>query len=165
MQEAWFPRVGRVTAPVYERESLGVGDRLAGPALILESTGTVVLDPGFEFEVDSRGVFRIQAFEAGHADVVSDLTQADPVRLEVLGNRFMSIAEQMGAVLRNTAVSTNIKERLDYSCAVFDRDGGLVANAPHIPVHLGAMADTVEAMRHRFDPDVARRCLRHERSL
>ncbi len=152
MQEAWFPRVGRVTAPIYERESLGVGDRLAGPALILESTGTVVLDPGFELEVDSRGVFRIQAFEAGHADVVSDLTQADPVRLEVLGNRFMSIAEQMGAVLRNTAVSTNIKERLDYSCAVFDRDGSLVANAPHIPVHLGAMADTVEAMRHRFIP-------------
>ena len=152
MQEAWFPRVGRVTAPIYERESLGVGDRLAGPALILESTGTVVLDPGFELEVDSRGVFRIQAFEAGHADVASDLTQADPVRLEVLGNRFMSIAEQMGAVLRNTAVSTNIKERLDYSCAVFDRDGSLVANAPHIPVHLGAMADTVEAMRHRFIP-------------
>jgi 5-oxoprolinase (ATP-hydrolysing) len=72
------------------------------------------------------------------------------VRLEVFGNRFMSIAEQMGAVLRNTSVSTNIKERLDYSCAVFDAEGGLVANAPHIPVHLGAMAETVRVVRERF---------------
>jgi len=72
------------------------------------------------------------------------------VRLEVFGNRFMSIAERMGAVLRNTSVSTNIKERLDYSCAVFDAGGGLVANAPHIPVHLGAMAETVRAVRERF---------------
>lgn len=77
---------------------------------------------------------------------------SDPVRLEILGSRFMSIAEQMGAVLRNTSVSTNIKERLDYSCAVFDAEGGLVANAPHIPVHLGAMADTVAAVRRRFSP-------------
>jgi 5-oxoprolinase (ATP-hydrolysing) len=77
----------------------------------------------------------------------SDSGRADPVRLEVMGSRFMSIAEQMGAVLRNTAVSTNIKERLDYSCAVFDREGGLVANAPHIPVHLGAMGATVRAVR------------------
>ncbi|MCP4035507.1 MAG: hydantoinase B/oxoprolinase family protein, partial [bacterium] len=74
----------------------------------------------------------------------------DPVRLEVFGNRFMSIAEQMGALLRNTAVSTNIKERLDYSCAVFDAEGGLVANAPHVPVHLGAMGETVCAVRARF---------------
>ena len=151
-QEAWFPRVGRAMAPIYERESLGAGDRLTGPALVLESTGTVVLDPGFELEVDTRGVFRIQAVEARSAEMAADLAQADPVRLEVLGNRFMSIAEQMGAVLRNTSVSTNIKERLDYSCAVFDRDGGLVANAPHIPVHLGAMADTVAAIRDRFTP-------------
>ena len=80
--------------------------------------------------------------------------RADPVRLEVFGNRCMSIAEQMGAVLRNTSVSTNIKERLDYSCAVFDAQGGLVANAPHIPVHLGAMAETVAVVRSRF-PDLA----------
>jgi 5-oxoprolinase (ATP-hydrolysing) len=84
-----------------------------------------------------------------------DLSRPDPVRLEVFGNRFMSIAEQMGAVLRNTAVSTNIKERLDYSCAVFDREGGLVANAPHIPVHLGAMGETVRAVRERL-PDLRR---------
>jgi 5-oxoprolinase (ATP-hydrolysing) len=150
--EAWFPGVGRVTAPVFAREALFPGDRLSGPALVLESTGTVVLDPGFDLAVDARGVFRLSAIDTRAQDSTVDLSEADPVRLEVLGNRFMSIAEQMGAVLRNTAVSTNIKERLDYSCAVFDREGGLVANAPHIPVHLGAMADTVQAMRERFEP-------------
>jgi 5-oxoprolinase (ATP-hydrolysing) len=151
-QSAWFPRAGRVEAPVFEREALRPGDRLAGPALVLEQTGLVVVDPGFELEIDERLVFRLRGVDAGEVDRRVDLSEADPVRLEVLGNRFMSIAEQMGAVLRNTSVSTNIKERLDYSCAVFDRDGGLVANAPHIPVHLGAMADTVAALRERFDP-------------
>ena len=151
-QRAWFPDVGRVEAPVYAREALGAGDRLEGPALILESTGTVVLDPGFDLEVDHEGVFHVRAQGATRAHASVDLQEADPVRLEVLGNRFMSIAEQMGAVLRNTSVSTNIKERLDYSCAVFDGEGGLVANAPHIPVHLGAMADTVAALRERFEP-------------
>ncbi len=151
-ENAWFPGPGRVPAPVYSREALRVGDRVAGPALILESTGTVVVDPGFELEVDSRRVFRLRAERDRRERTFVDLREADPVRLEVLGNRFMSIAEQMGAVLRNTSVSTNIKERLDYSCAVFDQDGGLVANAPHIPVHLGAMADTVAALRERFEP-------------
>jgi 5-oxoprolinase (ATP-hydrolysing) len=149
---AWFPRVGRVEAPVYAREALQEGDRLEGPALVLESTGTVVLDPGFSLEVERGGLFRVRAAEAFSTQHDASLAEADPVRLEVLGNRFMSIAEQMGAVLRNTAVSTNIKERLDYSCAVFDGAGGLVANAPHIPVHLGAMADTVAAIRADFEP-------------
>lgn len=148
--DAWFPGVGRVSAPVYAREQLAPGARLDGPALVLEATGTVVLDPGFRLEVERGGVFRLRAPAARAASHDVALDEADPVRLEVLGNRFMSIAEQMGAVLRNTSVSTNIKERLDYSCAVFDRDGGLVANAPHIPVHLGAMADTVAAIRARF---------------
>jgi 5-oxoprolinase (ATP-hydrolysing) len=149
---AWFPEVGRVEAPVYEREALRAGHRIVGPALILEATGTVVLDPGFELIVDAAGVFRLTALDRIDDKRTVDLSESDPVRLEVLGNRFMSIAEQMGAVLRNTSVSTNIKERLDYSCAVFDRDGGLVANAPHIPVHLGAMADTVAAIRNQFEP-------------
>lgn len=151
-ERVWFPGLGRVEAPVHARESLCAGDRLAGPALILETTGTVVLDPGFELEVDRQGVFRLRDRDPAASRVEVDLGESDPVRLEVLGNRFMSIAEQMGAVLRNTAVSTNIKERLDYSCAVFDDAGGLVANAPHIPVHLGAMADTVSALRARFEP-------------
>jgi len=150
--EAWLPGLGRASVPVFEREALAVGDRLVGPALILEATGTVVVDPGFELEVDGQGVFHLRETDRPAASQAVELTKADPVRLEVLGNRFMSIAEQMGAVLRNTAVSTNIKERLDYSCAVFDAEGGLVANAPHIPVHLGAMADTVAALRRRFEP-------------
>jgi 5-oxoprolinase (ATP-hydrolysing) len=138
--------------PVFAREALAAGDRLIGPALILEATGTVVVDPDFSLEVDGRGVFHVREMRPERTTQEVDLSEADPVRLEVLGNRFMSIAEQMGAVLRNTSISTNIKERLDYSCAVFDHEGGLVANAPHVPVHLGAMADTVAAMRARFEP-------------
>jgi 5-oxoprolinase (ATP-hydrolysing) len=151
---AWFFERGRCDVPVYEREDLGSGHQLEGPAIVLESTGTVVLDPGFRARVDDHGVLILedQGVRAERREV--DLSGADPVRLEVFGNRFMSIAEQMGAVLRNTALSTNIKERLDYSCAVFDRDGGLVANAPHIPVHLGAMGATVRAIRAAI-PDLA----------
>jgi 5-oxoprolinase (ATP-hydrolysing) len=149
---AWFPGRGRISTPVYRREDLHLGHRLAGPALILEATGTVVLDPGFDLTVEAGGLFRLTAAANQSTSSTVDLVQADPVRLEVLGNRFMSIAEQMGAVLRNTSVSTNIKERLDYSCAVFDGEGGLVANAPHIPVHLGAMADTIAEIRARFSP-------------
>jgi 5-oxoprolinase (ATP-hydrolysing) len=145
--------VGRVATPVYWREDLAPGHALAGPALILEATGTVVLDPGFVLRVDDEGVLRLRDEQGARTgEVAADA--ADPVRLEVFGNRCMSIAEQMGAVLRNTSVSTNIKERLDYSCAVFDGEGGLVANAPHIPVHLGAMAETVAVVRSRF-PDLA----------
>jgi len=152
-EPVWFPGVGRVATPVYWREDLAPGQALAGPALILEATGTVVLDPGFTLTVDEHGVLRLRDEQpAPAADTGTDA--ADPVRLEVFGNRCMSIAEQMGAVLRNTSVSTNIKERLDYSCALFDAQGGLVANAPHIPVHLGAMAETVAVVRGRF-PDLA----------
>ena len=159
---AWFPGVGRVAAPVYERESLTAGAEVPGPALVLEGTGTIVIDPGFHGTVSAGGLLTLEDVAAtatspggptGAQPGPIDLEQADPVRLEVFGNRFMSIAEQMGAVLRNTAVSTNIKERLDYSCAVFDRDGGLVANAPHIPVHLGAMGATVRAVREAI-PDL-----------
>jgi 5-oxoprolinase (ATP-hydrolysing) len=147
--EIWFPGTGRVRAPVLDREALRPGERLAGPALVLEDAGALALDPGFAAELRADGLLVVT--DEGSAPALprtrDDADRADPVRLEVLGSRFMSIAEQMGAVLRNTAVSTNIKERLDYSCAVFDRDGGLVANAPHIPVHLGAMGATVRAVR------------------
>ncbi len=151
---AWFPEIGRREVPVYDREVLGENDEIEGPAIVLESTGTVVLDPGFRARVDPRGVLVLEDGGAPRSRRAVDLTTADPVRLEVFGNRFMSIAEQMGAVLRNTALSTNIKERLDYSCAVFDREGGLVANAPHIPVHLGAMGATVRAVLEAI-PDLA----------
>ena len=149
--EAWFPELGRVAVPVHLRERLAPGSRLEGPAIVIESTGTVVVEPGFSVEVDADRVLRLEdrgaAAVAPHDEAADE---ADPVRLEVFGNRFMSIAEQMGGVLRNTSVSTNIKERLDYSCAVFDGDGGLVANAPHIPVHLGAMSETVRAAIDAF---------------
>jgi len=153
-EQVWFPDTGRVEAPVFAREDLRPGAHVLGPALVLEDTGTVVLDPGFALRVDPRGLLRLSD-EAGRSrPAPGDLSRPDPIRLEVFGNRFMSIAEQMGAVLRNTSVSTNIKERLDYSCAVFDAGGGLVANAPHIPVHLGAMDETVRMVRERF-PDLA----------
>jgi len=151
---AWFPEIGRSQVPVYDREVLREADRIEGPAIVLEATGTVVLDPGFRARVDPRGVLVLEDGGAPRGRREVDLSTADPVRLEVFGNRFMSIAEQMGAVLRNTALSTNIKERLDYSCAVFDREGGLVANAPHIPVHLGAMGATVRAVLEAI-PDLA----------
>jgi 5-oxoprolinase (ATP-hydrolysing) len=148
--DAWFPEAGRTRAPVYARESLGPGSRLRGPAIVLEDTGTVVVDPGFALHVDRAGVLVLRDESGAHASRPRDVEVADPVQLEVFGNRFMSIAEQMGAVLRKTSVSTNIKERRDYSCAVFDAEGGLVANAPHIPVHLGAMSETVRAARAAF---------------
>jgi 5-oxoprolinase (ATP-hydrolysing) len=142
-----------VEVPVLARETLAPGATLAGPALVLEDTASVVLDPGFRLGVRDDGVLHLRdegSPQAGEREFVP----GDPIRLEVFGHRFMSIAEQMGAVLRNTSVSTNIKERLDYSCAVFDGSGGLVANAPHIPVHLGAMGETVRVVRDRF-PDLA----------
>ena len=151
IESVYFGADGRLETPVFLREALSPGHRLEGPALVLESTGTVVVDPGFSLSVDADGVFVLDDRREGDSKKrEADLGRADPVRLEVFGNRFMSMAEQMGAVLRNTSVSTNIKERLDYSCAVFDGEGGLVANAPHIPVHLGAMGATVRAVRARF---------------
>ena len=150
-EPVWFPGAGRLPTPVFARDALCPGARLSGPALILEDTGTVAIDPGFAGELSESGTLVLRDLgEAARVAPGHDLSRADPIRLEVFGNRFMSIAEQMGAVLRNTAFSTNIKERLDFSCAVFDPEGGLVANAPHIPVHLGAMGETVRAVRARF---------------
>ncbi|HSV30210.1 MAG TPA: hydantoinase B/oxoprolinase family protein, partial [Candidatus Omnitrophota bacterium] len=138
-----------VDCPVYDRADLVPGDTLDGPAIVTESTATTMVEPGWRAEMTPRlhlvlrrVVPRAQRFAAG--------TSVDPVLLEVFNNLFMSVAEQMGAVLANTAHSVNIKERLDFSCAVFDADGGLVANAPHIPVHLGSMGESVRTvMRSR----------------
>jgi 5-oxoprolinase (ATP-hydrolysing) len=154
VRSVWFPGLGRVDAPLLDRSSLAPGQAIAGPAVLIEDTGTIVVDPGFVACVGASGILEIEDRAGAAAAPAWDLGRADPIRLEVLGSRFMSIAEQMGGVLRNTAVSANIKERLDFSCAVFDADGGLVANAPHIPVHLGAMEETVRALRDAV-PDLA----------
>lgn len=147
------------SVPCLEREALEPGTRLAGPLLVVEPTGTIFVEPGFELSVTSDGLVelsatpltlaRTQHSAVDAATVPHDrdsLGAVDPVLLEIMSGLYMSIAEQMGEALRRTAFSTNIRERLDFSCAVFDAAGGLVANAPHIPVHLGAMSESVRAI-------------------
>ncbi|WP_207792132.1 hydantoinase B/oxoprolinase family protein [Siccirubricoccus phaeus] len=133
-------------APVYDREALRAGDRLPGPALIREANATTVVEPGWTAEVTALNHLVLRRTEARAAARVADTGKPDPVMLELFNNLFMSIAEQTGAVLQNTSLSVNIKERLDFSCAIFDSTGGLVANAPHVPVHLGAMGESVRTV-------------------
>jgi 5-oxoprolinase (ATP-hydrolysing) len=136
---------------IIERAELVPGSEIVGPAIVCESTSTVVVDPGWRATVLADGELLLGQMEAVKAPLVS--TAADPVQLEVFNSRFAAIAEQMGITLRNTASSVNVKERLDFSCALFTPTGDLVVNAPHIPVHLGAMAETVK--RILFDnPDL-----------
>ena len=132
--------------PVYWREELPPGTRLVGPALILDATGTIVLDRGFDLEAGPNCRIIIRDIAPKVTRVIAADTEVDPIMLEIFNNLFMSIATQMGTALRRTAISTNIRERLDFSFAIFDRDGGLVANAPHIPVHLGAMGESVKGV-------------------
>ncbi len=145
----------RVDVPVFGRRELPVDRRVEGPALVLDDTGTIVVEPRFAILRRPDGILTMTD-EAGPATdgaaEGSPHEAADPVLLEVMNNLFVSIGEQMGHVLRRTAQSTNIRDRLDFSCAVFDADGGLVANAPHIPVHLGAMSESVRAVK-RAHPD------------
>ncbi|MCP5265120.1 MAG: hydantoinase B/oxoprolinase family protein [Burkholderiaceae bacterium] len=131
--------------PLYDRDAMGAGDRVMGPAIIRESTATTIVEPEWAAELNryghlilARAVARRNAFAIG--------TDADPIMLEVFNNLFMNIAEQMGGTLANTAYSVNIKERLDFSCALFAADGSLVANAPHVPVHLGSMSEAVRTV-------------------
>jgi 5-oxoprolinase (ATP-hydrolysing) len=137
-------------APLFERAALACGARLPGPAVVCEPTSTTVVEPGWHAEVLGGGELVLRR-TSPPPPPSADLTQRSPLLLEVFNNLFMSIAEQMGATLQNTACSVNIKERLDFSCALFDGDGGLVANAPHLPVHLGSMGASVQAVlaRHR----------------
>jgi 5-oxoprolinase (ATP-hydrolysing) len=135
-------------AAVFRREALGVGHRVDGPALIVEPNQTVVVEDGWRAEVSSRDHLVLSRAKPRETRKAIG-AEADPVMLEIFNNLFMSIAEQMGLVLQNTASSVNIKERLDFSCAVFAPDGALVANAPHMPVHLGSMDRSVEAVLRR----------------
>ena len=132
-------------ANVYLRDQLKPGSRVSGAAIIIEPHQTVVVEPGWQAELTAKNhllLTRAKKLKRTHAIG----THADPVMLEVFNNLFMSIAEQMGVSLQNTAYSVNIKERLDFSCAVFAHDGTLVANAPHMPVHLGSMDRAVETI-------------------
>ena len=132
-------------APVYRRDMLRPGDTISGPAVIAEANATTVIEPQWQAQVTplnhlvlTRSVPRPKREAIG--------TKVDPVMLEIFNNLFMAIAEQMGVTLANTAHSVNIKERLDFSCALFDTVGGLIANAPHLPVHLGAMGESVRVV-------------------
>ena len=130
---------------VYRRETLAPGHKVAGPAIIVEPHQTVVVEDGWQAELTAKNHLVLKRIKKlARARAIG--TRADPVMLEVFNNLFMSIAEQMGVALQNTAYSVNIKERLDFSCAVFDGDGSLVANAPHMPVHLGSMDRAVETI-------------------
>ena len=131
--------------PVYDRIALRAGDRLPGPALIREANATTVVDVGWTAELTTQD-HMILTRATPRAAAQDGATAIDPVRLELFNNLFMAVAEQTGAVLQNTSQSVNIKERLDFSCALFDAEGRLVANAPHVPVHLGAMGESVQAV-------------------
>jgi 5-oxoprolinase (ATP-hydrolysing) len=148
-----------VEAAVYLRDQLGVGQRISGPAVIVDDTATIVVDQSWIAEVESDGALvLVLGVGVGVGVGVGDqgtvlgtptptpTPTPDPASVEIWANRFMSIAEQMGECLRRTAVSVNIRERRDFSCAIFDATGALVANAPHIPVHLGAMGETIRSL-------------------
>lgn len=138
---------------IYQRDDLSVGSTVIGPAIILESTGTNMIEPGWAATVDEHANLIITRQTAAARPPAAG-TKADPVVLEVMSNLFMSVADQMGATLANTSWSVNIKERLDFSCAIFDAAGDLVANAPHVPVHLGSMSDSIKTVM-RLNPDAA----------
>ena len=132
-------------ADLVRRAELARGQTVDGPALIIEDHQTIVVEPGWRAELTARDHIILRRHTAAARDRAIG-TDADPVMLEIFNNLFMSIAEQMGVTLQNTAYSVNIKERLDFSCAVFDTEGQLVANAPHMPVHLGSMDRSVETV-------------------
>jgi 5-oxoprolinase (ATP-hydrolysing) len=135
----WHP------APLYRRHDLGPGERIQGPAIIAETNATTVVEPGWRATVTALNglvLDRTEPRETAHALG----TRVDPVMLEIFNNLYMSIAEQMGLRLQNTAYSVNIKERLDFSCALFDAAGNLIANAPHMPVHLGSMGESIKTV-------------------
>ena len=132
-------------APVLHTAHLKVGENIDGPALLIEPQQTIVIEPGWRGEVLETGMLVISR-ELSPEHSRERVTDADPVLLEVFANLFMAIAEEMGATLQKTASSVNIKERLDFSCAIFDAYGALIANAPHMPVHLGSMGECVAAV-------------------
>jgi len=137
-------------AGVHQIENLSAGATVDGPALLIEPNQTIVVEPEWRAEMTPERAI-VLTRTVPRAQTKRNITDVDPVLLEVFANLFMAIAEEMGVTLQNTATSVNIKERLDFSCAVFDADGGLVANAPHMPVHLGSMGDCVTTIIRKHD--------------
>ncbi|HVY89017.1 MAG TPA: hydantoinase B/oxoprolinase family protein, partial [Hyphomonadaceae bacterium] len=137
-------------APVYARSSLPAGFSIDGPALITETGATTFVDEYWRAQLSELGDLILDRIGAPERRLAVG-TSVDPVLLEIFNNRFMGVAEEMGLALQTTAASVNIKERLDFSCAVFDAEGGLVANAPHIPVHLGSMSDSIRTIIRERD--------------
>ena len=136
--------------PVYQREDLQPDDQIIGPAMIVEKTGTNIIEPNWQATLTNRNSLILEPINSKNIlkeKAVEEISlKPDPVRLEIFKNLFQFIAEEMGITLQNTASSVNIKERLDFSCAIFDQHGDLVANAPHIPVHLGSMSASVHSL-------------------
>jgi 5-oxoprolinase (ATP-hydrolysing) len=150
-QVRMFTAGGWAEAGLFLRAGLRPGQAIDGPAIIAEELATTVVEPGWQAVVTGRGDLLLSRVTArpGRAAVERGGAEADPVMLEIFNNLFMSVAEQMGARLQATAHSVNIKERLDFSCAVFDAEGGLIANAPHMPVHLGSMGESIKMVIQR----------------
>ena len=144
---------GCLETKVYQLDSLSPGHSIHGPAIIMDSLSTLLIEPDCTASITSRGDVKITIGQGLRTKVTTDL---DTIQLSIFSHRFMSIAEQMGRILQRTSISTNIKERLDFSCAVFGPDGGLVSNAPHIPVHLGAMQETVQYQMKAFKGEFTR---------
>jgi 5-oxoprolinase (ATP-hydrolysing) len=135
----------------YNRAALPIGWRIAGPAVIIDSAGTTLVEPGWQADVDAAAnLVLTRLAPAAKATAPASEAAPDPIRLELFANRFMAIAEEMGEALKTTAWSVNIKERLDFSCALFDAEGHLIANAPHMPVHLGSMGDSVRTVMGKW---------------
>ena len=140
-------------APVFDRMTLQPGARVTGPTILIEPNATTVVEPGWAAQVSERNHLVLERVKE-RPQVFAMGTKADPIMLEIFNNLYMSIAEQMGGVLANTAYSVNIKERLDFSCAIFDGKGNLVANAPHMPVHLGSMSDSIRAVIRKWNEEI-----------
>ena len=132
-------------ANIYRRRNLEPGDLIKGPAIVAGETTTIIVEPGWGLELTEHDHVLMERIEPLPKRVAVG-TDCDPIMLEIFNNLFMTIAEQMGVVLQNTAYSVNVKERLDFSCALFDTEGGLIANAPHMPVHLGSMGESVRTI-------------------
>ncbi|XP_075437118.1 5-oxoprolinase-like isoform X2 [Ascaphus truei] len=142
---------GYKDAHVYLLQDLACDHTIPGPAIIIDKNSTILVEPGCTATVTDHGDVRISIGSGRHRVIGPEL---DTIQLSIFSHRFMSIAEQMGRILQRTAISTNIKERLDFSCALFGPDGGLVSNAPHIPVHLGAMQETVQFQIRNLQDDL-----------